>query len=456
MSARRWITRSRSSLVALVVLLAAMLVGGSLAAAATTQRSATYEPGTYQLLSFFPQKNYDAWLRDQIAVFEKAHQGVSIKVQYTDPTNIIQKIKTSVASGQAPDIATQLPGSAQLELWKAGRLLDYAPYIKADRQWQRWITGWSRIPSSQYRDGPHVFAANVSAGPMLIWYWKDMVAQAGFKSFPQTIPGLIKLAAAMKAKNIPTMALGLNSQALFDFDYTWYTLEANYDRGGVKGRLADQGKYPWTSPVFQKTAALFKRLYDTGVIYEGAIQKNYDPDAKVDFGAKRASMAWPFGPWMNGYYPDSTISNVGVALFPKLNGSLSWTLTGSNDLEFIIPTVTARQKTPEHKATMIAFVRQLNSPASQLGLWQQGIFPIMASAASKPSANKWAPVLKAMIQQAQRTRYTVDENTYSPNTNSALANGMQAVLLGQMSIQEMLTKVQAANKKDHPCAPRCT
>jgi ABC-type glycerol-3-phosphate transport system substrate-binding protein len=380
---------------------------------------------------------------------------VTIKVQYTDPTHIIQKIKTGVASGAAPDVATQLPGSAQLDLWKAGRLLDYTPYIKADREWRSWITGWSKVPPSQYRSGSHVFAANVSLGPMLIWYWKDLVAKAGSKRFPQTIPELLSLAKAMKDKGIPTMALGLNSQALFNFDYTWYTLEANYDRGGVKARLADDGKYPWTAPVFHKTAALFKQLYDAGVFYDGAIQKNYDPDSKVDFGGKRGAMAWPFGPWMDGYYPDNAIPNVGVALFPKLNRALPWTLTGSNDLEFIIPIVTSAQKDPAHKQTMVAFVKQLNSPSSQQGLWEQGIFPIMASVAARPSSNKWAPVLKAQIQAAQGTKYTVDENTYSPNTDQALTNGMQAVLLGQLSIDAMLKKVQQANKKDHPCAPRC-
>ncbi len=427
----------------------------SAASAQRQARSADYAPGTYQLLSFFPQKNYDTWLRDQIKRFESTHKGVSIKVQYTDPTHIIQKIKAGVASGVAPDIATELPGSAQLDLWKAGRLLDYTPYIKADKQWQSWIAGWSKVPNSQYRDGSHIFAANVSLGPMEIWYWKDIVAQAGFKAFPQTLDGLIALAKALQAKKLPTMALGLNSQALFNFDYTWYTLEANYDRGGVKARLADEGKYSWTSSVFVQTATLFKKLYDAGVFYNGALAKNYDPDSKVDFGGKKGSMAWPFGPWMDGYYPNNTVSNVGVALFPRLSASVPQTLTGSNDLEFIIPIVTSKQKDPLHEKTMLAFVKQLNDPTSQTELWAQGIFPIMASVASKPSANPWAPVLKAQIKVAQATKYTVDENTYSPNTDQALTNGMQAILLGQLSVTDMLKKVQAANSKDHSCAPHC-
>jgi ABC-type glycerol-3-phosphate transport system substrate-binding protein len=410
----------------------------------------------YSLLSFFPQKNYDTWLRDQISTFEKSHPGVSFHVQYTDPTHIIQKIKTGVASGQAPDIATQLPGAAQLQLWSAGRLLNLAPAIKSDPQWSSWLTGWSKVPPAQYKSGNAVFADNVSLGPMFIWYWKDMLAKAGIRSFPQTTAGLIAATKALKAKGLPTMALGLNSQALFNFDYTFYTLEANFDRNGVKARQADEGKYPWTSPEFAKAATLFKQLYDAGVFYDGAIEKNYDPQSKTDFGGAKASSAWPFGSWMDGAYPDSTVHNVGVALFPRTSTSLPLTLTAVNDLEFIVPTVTSQQKDPAHQRTILAFLKQLNGPDSQRELWAQGIFPVMTSVSdSNPSKSTWAPVLKAMINLADKTTAAVDENTYSPQTDAALTNGLQAVMVGSKSVSTLLNEVQAANKQDHPCAPHC-
>ena len=415
-----------------------------------------FAPGTYKLLSFFPQDNYDKWLRGQIAAFQTSHQGVTIQVQYTDPTNIIQMIKTGVASGQAPDVATQLPGSAQLQLWRAGQLLDFKPYIDADPEWKAWIKGWSKVPDSQYRDGDHIFATNVSLGPMLVWYWKDMLAKVGYGRLPTDIKGLIDLAAALKKAGLPSMANGLNAQALFNFDYTFYTLEANWDPDGSKARLADDGKYPWTSPEFKKASDLFKQLYDTGVFYEGALEKNYDPDSKVDFGGRKASMGWPFGPWMDGAYPLKEVPNVGVALFPRMDASGHAVLTSSNDLEFIIPIVSDAQKDPTHRSTMVAFVKQLNSPQSQKSLLNQGIFPIMTEVApSTVDPNSWQAVLKAQIEVSNATQYAVDENTYSPNTDTALTNGLQAVLLGKKTVDDMLADVQAANKKDHPCAPTC-
>jgi raffinose/stachyose/melibiose transport system substrate-binding protein len=452
------LARVGASIVALALALGTAGCGGGDEAEQTPQTTpgdVEIAPGTYQLLSFFPQPNYDTWLRSQIKRFEEAHEGVTIKVQYTDPTNIIQKVKTGVAAAQAPDVATMLPGSAQRELWDSGRLLDYKPFIDADSEWQQWIKGWDKVPDSQYKAGENIFAANISLGPMVIWYWKDQLQQAGHDSFPEDIDGLIQLAKDLRAADLQPLAIGHNSQALFNFDYTFYTLEANFDPGGEKARLADEGKYPWTSPEFQQAAELYKRLHDEGVFYDGALEKNYDPDTKVDFGGKQAAMAWPFGPWMHGYYPEAVIPNVGTALFPRVDASAPKTLTGSNDLEFIIPVVTDDQKDPAHQRTMVEFVKLLNSPESQQELWAQGIFPVMVEASSSPSATPWAPVVKAQIDLAESTELTVDENTYSPNTDQALTNGLQAVLLGQMSVDEMLERVQEANKKDHPCAPDC-
>jgi raffinose/stachyose/melibiose transport system substrate-binding protein len=452
--------RSSSAILSLFlsVLVSGILIAGCLDGSTRIALAAeqAYAPGSYRLLSFFPQDNYDKWLRSQIATFQASHPNVTIEVQYTDPTNIIQMIKTGVASGQAPDVATQLPGSAQIQLWRAGQLLDFKPYIDADPEWQGWTKGWEKVPARQYRDGDHIFAANVSLGPMLVWYWKDLLAKVGYDRMPVDIKGLTELAAALKKAGLPTMANGLNSQALFNYDYTFYTLESNFDSDGSKARLADEGKYPWTSPEFKKATELFKKLYDDGVFYEGALEKNYDPDSKVDFGARKASMAWPFGPWMDGYYPQSEIANIGVALFPRLESSAPAVLTSSNDLEFIIPVVSEAQKDPAHIQTMVEFVKQLNSPKSQEMLLNQGIYPIMTDVVpANVDPNSWLGVLKAQIDVGNSTDKAVDENTYSPNTDSALTNGLQAVLLGQKTPDQMLEDVQAANKKDNPCSPNC-
>jgi ABC-type glycerol-3-phosphate transport system substrate-binding protein len=416
---------------------------------------------TIQYEGFNSAPNYNTWLRGQIKIFEKSHRGVTFTVQYTTPTYIVQKIKTAVAAGAAPDIAQMLPGAAQQQLFAAGRILNLTPYINSDAQWKSWTTGWDKVPNSQYRAGSQIFATNVSMGPMLVWYWKSSLARVGWKTFPTTIQGpqgLLALSKALKKAGLPAMANGLDSQALFNYDYTFYTLEANFDPGGVKAEAAINGKYPWTSPVFTKAVNLFKMLYDDGVFYPQALQRNYDPDSKTDFGDLQASSAWPFGPWMDGYYPAKDAANIGVARFPVLTATSPQTLTASNDLEFILPTVTSNQQTTAHQKLMLAFLKQLNSPESQKSLWDNGIMPVMTSAASGPVANPtysaWASLLEQQIALTN-AKYAIDENTYGPATASALDNGLEEVLSGKLSTSALLQQVQAANKQDHPCAPDC-
>jgi raffinose/stachyose/melibiose transport system substrate-binding protein len=413
--------------------------------------------GTYSLLSFFPQTTYNTWLRGQVKVFEASHPGVIFSVQYTTPTYIIQKLNVSVAAGTAPDIATGYPGAAQLRLNAAGKLLNYTPYVDADPQWRSWVAGWSQVPEYQYRMGSDVFADNVSLGPPTVWYWKNMLAKVGYTKFPTTISGLISLTKALKKAGLPTMAYGMNSQALFDYDYIFWELEANWDPGGVLGTKAELGEIPWTAKPFVNAANLLKTLYDDGIFYSNALSANYDPDQKVQFGERLGSSAWQFGPWMDGYYPNSAASEIGVSIFPTLHtvGGMPAFQENSNDMEWIIPQVTANQKTPAHIKLMLAFAKQLNSPESQRSLWQQGIFPVLTSVTNTPNSDPWAPLLKEQIQVYKSEPVHIDENTYPPNTQYALDNGLEELLLGKVTVSQLLQSVQTANKQDYPCSPAC-
>jgi ABC-type glycerol-3-phosphate transport system substrate-binding protein len=448
--------RARAAVIALVAVVALSALSATAYSRSDRQMAANAgKPGDYTLLSFQATGASAEWLKLEVALFQKANPGVKVTIKTTNPTNIVQDLKTAIAGGKAPDMVQMLPGAASQQLWRAKKLLNLTPFINRDAEWKAWTAGWKLVPNSQYRDGDSIFMANETMGPMVIWYWKDQLATAGYKTFPKDIPGLIALSKALRAKKLQPIAFGMNSKSLFDFDYTFYTLLSNWDPGGKKGRLAGSGKYPWTSSEFKKAADLFKRLYDEGVFYDGALEKSYDPDSKADFGSKKAAMAWPFGPWMAGAYPDSTVKNIGVALWPQLTKSTPITLTSSNDIAYSLPVATSAQRDPQRQATMVALLKQLSSPRSQASIWAVGSYPVMPEVASKPSKSAWAPVLKAQITAVKAAKYATDENTYGPNTYEALTNGLQALVLGQTTSEKLLADVQKANRKDFPCAPTC-
>ena len=102
--------------------------------------------------------------------------------------------------------------------------------------------GWS-ASNTQYRDGASIYMANETMGPMVIWYWKDQLAKAGYTTFPKDIEGLIALSKALRDKGLQPMAFGMSSKALFNFDYTFYTLLTNWDPGG-EGPAGRQRQVP--------------------------------------------------------------------------------------------------------------------------------------------------------------------------------------------------------------------
>ncbi|MGA3354944.1 MAG: extracellular solute-binding protein [Acidimicrobiales bacterium] len=434
--------------------LTAGTAGASRVSHSTTATTLTY-------LGYDSSPGTNAWIRGQIKIFEKSHPGVKITVQYTTPSYIIEKIKTAVASGEAPDIAQTLPGSAQNELFAAGKLLNFTSYIDKDPQWLSWTKGWDVIPNTQYKVGNQVAADNISIAPMYVWYYPSELAKVGWKSFPTTIDGprgLIALADALKKAGLPTMALGLNSQSLFNYDYTFWTLEANFDPNGVKGQLADDGEYPWTSPIFAKAATLFKELYQDGVFYPTALERSYEPDSETDFGDGKATMAWPFGTWLDTFYPTSLYPKIAAALFPSLNSATPQVLTASNGLAYIAPIVTNTQKSSSHIKLVLAFVKQLNSPQSEHEIWKVGEQPDIASYATGPTDGPPA-LLKQQVALASSSvshyKYAIDENTYSPATGSALDNGLEAVLAGTLTVKALLQRVALANREDYACSPKC-
>src|ERR1700722_1505708 len=158
---------------AVTLMSAGLAVVASAAAGCGSSSGSSGSAQTIKYEGFNSAPNYNTWLRGQMKIFQKSHHGVTFTVQYTTPTYIVQKIKTSVAGGAAPDIAQMLPGAAQQQLFAANRILNLTPYINADAQWKSWTTGWDKVPNSQYRAGSQIFATNVSMGPMLVWYWKS-------------------------------------------------------------------------------------------------------------------------------------------------------------------------------------------------------------------------------------------------------------------------------------------
>jgi ABC-type glycerol-3-phosphate transport system substrate-binding protein len=443
---------------------AGILAAGCVPKVATaTQALATSTPTapaiakgtTITVWTFFGQENYKAWYKFVADQFMKSHPGVTVDVQYPG-FDLITKAKAAIGGGEGiADVYALLPSVFGVQSFQEGLLEDLTPYYQKDTEWQSNTDLWGKIPPGNYRwpqaaDG-RIYSSNESLGPGFIWYWADMFDKLG--GFPETIDGLLEAVAAQK-KDLPDLQ-GLCAGALADnwiCDYYFYCLESKYDFSGDIARKCVGGKAKWSSsPEIRQALDLWKNLYDKGLFDPGAMQENYDPDAKGLLKDRKVAMLYA-GPWMSGYMNPADKPKIGTAYFPKLKSSDPNVFTSNNDMGHVIWKISDQQKDQSFIDLRVEFLKSMASPDSQRLLFTSGIMPVWSKASDQPIAadNYDILTLKQQMDLMTKADYGVDNNTYYPNETDALDSGMIEMLLGTKTTDQELVALDAAQAKDFP------
>jgi raffinose/stachyose/melibiose transport system substrate-binding protein len=411
--------------------------------------------GSLEILSFFGVDTYkavDDFVKERI---QRKYPNVEIKFQYTDPSGITQRIKTGVASGDPADFAAYLPGPSFVELAESGSLLDLSPLISNDPALQKIATDWEeRVPEGQYKHDGRTLGIVATLGPMSIWYWKSLFEEAGIDSPPATIDELVDAAKRLRDSGVQPMSMGLETASLFTADYTFNHLMSSFDEGEEsKARAADRGELPYTDPAFADALGLFKRLYDEGVFNDSVLQDSYDPGAKNLWKDRKVAMFWQGGPWMARYVSDEAARDIGVMYFPTVDGA-KVTASGT-DLSMVAFGVSDKQKSPDHGKLIAEVIKAYLSPEAQAMYYDAGIFPADTSVVDGSASGIWASILEQQVALLDEGDRVVDYATYQPDVYAALTNGIQAMLLGDKSVDDVVGDLEEAQKKAYECAPSC-
>jgi multiple sugar transport system substrate-binding protein len=160
-----------------------------------------------KLLTFQTWSDYtpasDVMLKKQTSQFNKTHKGVEVELEFVSLNDRPAKVAASIEAGAGPDIVIFWYGESRLYEHSLRTVDDvcnrlsekhgqWSPAIKAanfiNGQWK--AIGWNHIPN----------------GPT---YREDILAQAGWETFPDTWHDLLRYAKDVKQKNLPPVALTL-------------------------------------------------------------------------------------------------------------------------------------------------------------------------------------------------------------------------------------------------------
>lgn len=227
-----------------------------------------------------------------------------------------QKIKMLNSSESLPAVMFGLgtePAFLEL-LTENDRLVDLAPYLEADKEWQGMV-----IPQSieEFTTDKGMFLAPVSGVQMAgIYYNKELFEQAGITEFPQDYDSFFAACDQLKAAGITPISLHTTETAWCGM--LMATAHMAQSEAGMEF-LAQQYPDSYDTKEFREGIEMMVKLFQD-YSTEDAVGGTYALASNHFFGEDTAMIA--NGPWMmssltdTSYVDEGFVDKIGYAPFP--------------------------------------------------------------------------------------------------------------------------------------------
>jgi len=282
-------------------------------AAATNAPSDEKVTITFQNIYPDPAAPSTQTLQALVKEYTEAHPNVTIELDTLNTDQQKVKLKTQAASKEVPDITIVNPAAQMKPFVDAGL---FAPLN--DMLAQNGL-------NDTYQEGLldyYSFDGNVYALPdgnniEVVYYNKDLFAQAGIEKTPTTFDELLADVKILKDKGITPLAIGEKDSWTGSFLFMNILLRTN----GGPGFLQDvmDGKKTFEDPAFIEAVDAFQQLVDAGAFPDGATSIDATAGGNI-FKTGKAAM-WVIGSWETGAIDASSVGGkVGAFQFPTVNG----------------------------------------------------------------------------------------------------------------------------------------
>lgn len=378
-----------------------------------------------------------------IQPFNEAHPEYRLNIDYRG-AELDKQLRVAMLSRRGPDIVYTAGPSYVATIANAGQLLPLDGYAAK--------LGWNDrllplfLEMGKYKG--KLYALPKTYETMGMFYNKTLFDKEGWQP-PKNIAELEKLAEAMKAKGITPFAAGNADWRAANEHYV--TLVLNTIAGPDNIYKALNGELPWTAEPFVKAITTLQQWWQKG--YFGA---NYfsltQEQAFAQVASGKAGIA-PSGTWNFSYIPTyfpASHSEAGFAPFPTGEGVDYPVYPLGIGSTF---SIAASSKNPDGAAAVIDYVFSENFYSKINSVWQ-GEWNTPLKDLSHVQLD--AKVLPLYTETMKNLAGAVAQNHYGytswtflpPATDSYLVNAIEQVWLGQMSVKDFLTTLDATYQQE--------
>ncbi len=371
-------------------------------------------------------------LKTRLAVFEK-ESGISVAVSTLPFDTMRTVLQTQLRSSEGPDVFNwgSGPGFGGA-LAKAGLVYDLTDaYAKND--WQVYDFAKEQVTV----DGK-VYGVPGELETIGIFYNADILKKLNI-SPPKTIADLQAAAAKIKADG-KTVPLAVSDKEGWQGGHLLsMALSSSVGSAGVESLI--DGSKSWDSPEVVSALKLWQDLDKAGYLPRSPTSVDYDTSTAQFFSGEAAMI--PTGSWLVGEIDDAVKFDVGYIPFPSPDGpgiftggigSGPYVSAGSPDKEAAVKLVDFLAS-PEHGRWIVENLHSIPpQPVDTKGLNISPLFTkVLADTATLSTGDG-------------DFGHNIDVLT-TDEFNKAMYDGMQAVLTGQQTPQEVAADLQQAAEK---------
>lgn len=272
------------------------------------------------------QKDDDAvkiwhWMTDRQAAFETLAKkyfdetGVKVVFETYAPTDVYKNKITAAASGKLlPDIFNPISDKRELASYiNAGYIADLTDAMNdgwKDVFFEKSLVQNSFPEGNEWNVKPGIYGVPLDVSTLMIYYNKDLFAQAGLdpENPPQTWPEFIEAGKKLRDAGIQPFVSGFGEAWLigaFASSYQW----SLFGKQGIIDTI--EGKIPYTDKRWLEIFKLFEEMKNNKMFASGIVTM-VNKDAERTFAIGKAAMA------LNGSW--------GVNVYKSMNPNLNYAI----------------------------------------------------------------------------------------------------------------------------------
>jgi multiple sugar transport system substrate-binding protein len=305
----------------------------------------------------------DKWMRQTIALFQKAHPNIQIKLDIQGDDNLVSNFQAAAAARSGPDLATQWATIPVLSQAWAGAIVPLDDYIPKSEM-KHWVSTFENV------DAGKVWAMPLYLIGIPIAYNKALFRKAGLNpnNPPRTWAQFLNVCARLKAKGIIPFSMG--NKDGFAGAWFWSTFGRGRLNSADDVKRAVVGQTHFTDPAYTGWLEGLQTMMKMGYLNDDVASLNLENGA-TPFVRGKAAMTFQADTIVLGYAKVLGASNLGIFQPPSIgSGKLA---PYYDETQSSSEMITAWSR---HKREAAMFLMYMHSPERLKAFYDQtGGFP---------------------------------------------------------------------------------